>query len=718
MKKRYLASVLAAAMSVAVMTPSANIFANGKRTDPTGQQWYEISGGVNAGSAEIYIFDEIGYWGINATDFARDLKAQGDISNIDVHINSPGGNVFDGTAIYNLLKNHKANVTVYIDGLAASMASVIAMAGDRIVMPENALMMIHNPWGGAVGDADELRKMADVLDKIKSSLMTVYIARTGLSSEEVTALMDAETWYTGAEAMASGFSDEIAPAVDLAASSKWDLNRLGFARTPRQISAKVENSRGVAASPAPKNQQSKGKNMFKKVRDAQGNLVLAEVDENGNILNVIEVLEMAGKDDGSDDVLAAEKSRRTSVRAAFDGFEAHRDLLDTCLDNMECTVEDAQAKLLVALGKQETPTLGTAATSYTDETVSAKYRNDVVDSLSFRAGLIAAPQQNAMMGHTLFELARNALQRNNVSTMGLDKMGIVAAAFTHTSGDFGTLLENVAHKSMMKGYDEAEETFHLWTSKGSLSDFKIASRADLGTFPNLDAIPEGGEYKYATMNDTGETVQLATFGKLFSITRHAIINDDLSAFTRIPQKMGRAAPRTIGNLVYAILNNNPTMADGKALFHAGHNNLITPEAGITTESIAAMSTAMSKHKDGDAFLNIMAKYLLCGVERKHEALKALGSEYAVGGDDNKTTPNTVRNTLEVISDPRLSAMPWFTAADGNMHDTIEVSYLDGVETPHLEQQNGWNIDGVDFKVRLDAGVKALAHQGLNKNAGS
>lgn len=652
------------------------------------KSWFEIKAAAD-NSADIYIYDEIGYWGITAVDFAAQLKELGAVSTINLHINSPGGNVFDGIAIFNLLKNHKASVTAYVDGLAASMGSVIPMAADRIVMPENALMMIHNPWGGAVGEAEEMRKMADVLDKIKSSLMSVYINRTGKTEEEISAIMDAETWYTGAEAVAAGFADELAPSLEVAAS--FDYEKYGFTNGPKPEQNPATPEPKPAAVAAPQQPQIPEEKEMPTPQDKQPTAT---------------------------EVLAAEKTRRTEVRAAFEGFDAHRDLMDACLDDMECSVSDAQSKLLAALGKKETPTLGTAATSYTDETVAAKYRADVVDALSFRAGLIAAPQNNGMMGHTLYQLAHAALKRINYNMSGLDKMGIVAAAFTHTSDDFGKLLENVAYKSMMKGFDEAEETFQRWTSKGSLSDFKIASRVDTGVFPDLDVVPEGGEYKYATMNDTGETVQLATYGKMFSITRQAIINDDLSAFTRIPQKMGRAAPRTIGNLVYAILNNNPTMGDGKTLFHADHKNLITPAAGITTESVAAMATAMRKHKDGDAFLNVMAKYLLCGVEREHEAKKTLASEYSVGGDENKTTPNTVRNTLEVISDPRLAESPWFTAADPGMHDTIEVQYLDGVETPHLEQQNGWNVDGVEFKVRLDAGVKALAYQGLNKNAGA
>ncbi len=715
-----LAMLLAAGLGVPPMSASGNIFAGPRgAADPSGKSWYDIKA-AGSGTAEVFIYDEIGYWGITASDFARDLKALGDVSQINLHINSPGGNVFDGVAIYNLLKHHKASVTTHVDGLAASMASVIAMAGDRIVMPDNALMMIHNPWGGAVGDAAEMRKMADVLDKIKASLMTVYIARTGLSEADVTAIMDVETWYTGSEAVAAGFADETSGAVDLAASMRWDLGRLGFAQAPHQLHAQPQPPRGSAA-PSAKPSTPQGNSMkTKKMRDAQGNLVLAQVDDNGNIVNILEILEPAAP--AAPDaaaVLAAESARRSEIRGAFKGFEAdHRAELDACLDDTACTLANAQAKLLAALGANQTPVAKPNATTTTDTSVKAKYRTDVVAALSARINLAQPVAGNPMAGYTLFELARNALQMNGINAYGMSKMDIVAMAFTHTTDDFGNVLADVARRSMLRGYDEAPETFERWTSVGELSDFKAATRVDLGAFPDLSVVPEGAEYKSATVGDRGETVQLATYGRKFSISRQAIINDDLGAFTRIPQKMGGAARRTLGNLVYAVLSGNPNMSDGTALFHADHGNLGSA-AAISTASVDAQRVLMQKQKLGDAFLNISPSFLICAPEKQGLAIQTMSAEMEVGASAKaNTAPNYVRNLGEVIADARLSGNGWYLAANPAMYDTIEVQYLDGNQAPALEQQAGWDVDGVDFKVRLDAGVKALDFRGLGKNAGA
>jgi ATP-dependent Clp endopeptidase proteolytic subunit ClpP len=173
------------------------------------KKWFEIRAKAESLEAEILLFGEIGMWGITAKDFTNELKELGPRDRYIVRINSPGGDVFEGAAIYNALRRLKGDVEVHVDGLAASMASVIAMAGDKIVMGEASMMMIHNPWSFAIGEAEDMRKQADVLDKVKASILKAYTKRSGKSEEDVSALMDAETWLTAEEAVAEGFADEV-----------------------------------------------------------------------------------------------------------------------------------------------------------------------------------------------------------------------------------------------------------------------------------------------------------------------------------------------------------------------------------------------------------------------------------------------------------------------------------------------------------------------------
>jgi ATP-dependent Clp protease protease subunit len=202
------------------------------------RRWYDFR--AQARGAEIVIYDEIGAFGIPAKAFLDELKALGPVAELKVRINSPGGSVFDGVAIYNALKRHNATITAWIDGIAASIASVIAMAGDDVVMPENAMLMIHDPSGLVMGTAADMRTMAEALDRMKAGMVAAYRDKSGRDGAEIEALMQAETWLSAEEAVALGLADRVEQPVRMAAH--FDLSR--FRNTPPQLAA-------LAATPSP-----------------------------------------------------------------------------------------------------------------------------------------------------------------------------------------------------------------------------------------------------------------------------------------------------------------------------------------------------------------------------------------------------------------------------------------------------------------------------------
>jgi ATP-dependent Clp endopeptidase proteolytic subunit ClpP len=169
--------------------------------------WYEIKN-QDGPTATVRIYDEIGFWGVSAADFAAEIEhvTAGDI---EVQINSPGGEVFDGIAIFNALRAHPARVTTRVDGIAASAASVIVQAGDHRVMLDSAQLMIHEAWGMAIGPASDLREFADLLDKQSDVIANIYAARSGRDHAELREMMRVETWLTDAEAVAAGLADEV-----------------------------------------------------------------------------------------------------------------------------------------------------------------------------------------------------------------------------------------------------------------------------------------------------------------------------------------------------------------------------------------------------------------------------------------------------------------------------------------------------------------------------
>jgi ATP-dependent Clp endopeptidase proteolytic subunit ClpP len=209
------------------------------------KRWFEFR--ALAQGAEILIYDEIGAFGIPAKAFLDELQALLPRADLTLRINSPGGSVFDGVAIYNALQRHEGRVTVLVDGLAASIASMIAMAGDEVVMPANAMLMIHDPSGLVMGTAADMRSMAEALDKMKAGMVGAYRTKSGREHAEIEALMQAETWLTAEEAVELGLADRIDEPVRMAA--KFDLSR--FQNPPPQLAAAITDEQ-EADMPDPK----------------------------------------------------------------------------------------------------------------------------------------------------------------------------------------------------------------------------------------------------------------------------------------------------------------------------------------------------------------------------------------------------------------------------------------------------------------------------------
>lgn len=197
------------------------------------KRWYSFSAKKN-GVVEISIFDEIGFWGTTARDFKREFDEVKDAESIRVSLNSPGGRFFDGMAIYQMLSSVRDKVSVEVYGLAASIASVIALAGKSLTIARGSYFMIHNPFTLAVGGAKELRDTADILDKMQGDLANLYAGKTGMTTGEITALMDAETWYTADEAHESRFADDVSDYGEVAARVT-DLQPFNFSNTPQAL---------------------------------------------------------------------------------------------------------------------------------------------------------------------------------------------------------------------------------------------------------------------------------------------------------------------------------------------------------------------------------------------------------------------------------------------------------------------------------------------------
>lgn len=356
------------------------------------------------------------------------------------------------------------------------------------------------------------------------------------------------------------------------------------------------------------------------------------------------------------------------------------------------------------------------------EAESDKFRAAAQDAVLMAAGIPvadAAPGAQELRGYSMVEMARESLRRESGSTVNFgDNMELARAAINSTS-TFPAIMSNLANKSVMVGFNEAETTYQIWAGKGSNRDFKEAARVALSEAGTLELVPEGGQFQQDSFGEASARTKVATYGKLFSLTRQAIINDDLGLFSKIATKYGSAAKRLVNKMVYAQLTGNVKMQDNVALFDAKHGNVAGTGEALSVKAIAKAITAMRRQKGitGEATLNITPKYLVVPPELEMTAYQIVNSTAAVDGV-NSGVANPYKGRFIVVADAELTDPDaWYLVADATQHDTIEVTYLNGVETPRLETRQGFDVDGIEYKVAFDCGVSALDFRGVFKNAG-
>lgn len=665
-------------------------------------------------SAEILIYGEIGesWWSesVSAADFVREINAL-DVDAITVRINSIGGSCPDGIAIHNAIKRHKAHVTTIADGMALSIASLILCAGDTRQMAENAMLMVHAPWTFAMGNSVELRDLADQLDAWARAMSTSYAAATGeTAAKALTRLTDGKDhWFTAAEAKDAGFCGEVISAAPIAAMASADLSR--FRDVPERVLAQL------TTRPAAKAVTTEKSTMTDEEKKAAAAATAA--------------IEAARREGAK-----AETQRRADIAAQFKPFAKHEGMAEVeaaCVADAECTAEAAGKKILAQLAKGVTPVAG----HYRVETVEDERTKIVAacsQALMARGGVIdrdgkrvTMESANPWRGSTLVDLAKASLVRAGIRTDGMDKMQIVAAAFTQSTSDFPILLENTMNKSLQAGYAITPDTWSRWCKTGSVSDFRAHNRYRVSSLGNMPTVPEAAEFPYTAMPD-GEksSISVTTKGFIVAVTRQLVINDDLDALTGIPTAMGRAAKRTVEAAAYTSLALNaglgPSLTDGNPLFHnrgTGKNN-ITTGAAYSVVAIDADRVAMASMLDvgGNDFLDLRPAVALVPMGLGSTARIINADQYDPDAANKLQRTNISRGTFrDIVDTPRITGTRRYIFADPNQAPAMEVAFLDGNMEPFLDGEQGFDVDGSRWKVRLDFGVAGIDFRGAITNAG-
>ncbi len=420
------------------------------------------------------------------------------------------------------------------------------------------------------------------------------------------------------------------------------------------------------------------------------------------------------------EALATERKRVTEIKKMCRSVALDDEITEGMIER-GISVDDARKETLEALAKRTDKPVVTSRMDIETIRDETETRSELMsEAILHRAnpGSKLSDGARQYAGMTMVDVCRDILESSGTKTRGMDRMQIATRAFQGTS-DLTNVLANVANKSLRKAYDAAPRTFTSWARQATAADFKTISRVSLSDAPALTKVDANGEYTRGTVTDGKETYELATYGKIVGITRQAIINDDLSAFTRIPGMLAVAAANIESDIVYGILTANAALADSVALFHATHANLTGTGTVISVDSLTIGRKSIRIQKTPKlAPMNLAPRFLIVPA-----ALETVAWQFTAPPifPTAPSSANPFMGELVTVVEARLdaaSATAWYLAADTSQIDTVEYCYLEGQNGAYIETRQGFDVDGMEIKVRSDFAAKALDYRGLYKNVGS
>ncbi len=451
-------------------------------------------------------------------------------------------------------------------------------------------------------------------------------------------------------------------------------------------------------------------------------------------------------------VLVAEQTRVSTIRQLAATYGLAEDSVVSEQIVAGADVNAARRALLARLGEKSKPVPG--AVHVGADRNLATLGAGVVDAVMLRAGTKVdrvSERAREFEGMRLSGMARAFLNKIGVDTTGLSDAKVAQLSFNKMelmrrgvamlnlgTGDFPGLLGDAINKRLRVAFDETPSTWNQVFRRNTNPDFKTINVLQLSEAPGLIAVAPGGEYKNGVFNESRETYALQKFGRIIPLNWEAIINDDLSSFSRIPVAMGQAAKRLEDDVAWAVFLSNANLSDGGALFNntavttaGGHAN-VQSAAAISVASIGTMRTAMRKQVGlNGAVLNLEPRHLIVPTDYETDALQLINSQYDPAS--NKFQVANPFRTLSIVSEPRLSVgvtlnqgqpnqttiagstTRWYLAADTSAIDTVEVCFLESEPAPVVEEQDGFRIDAREFKVRHTVAAKAIDYRGLQRN---
>ncbi|WP_318438148.1 ClpP-like prohead protease/major capsid protein fusion protein [Photobacterium leiognathi] len=650
------------------------------------KSWFTLSNQGEDQAVKVWIHGDIGSYDIEAMDLIKALQSVG-TQDAEFRIQSYGGSVYEGLAMYNAIKAHKGKTIGVVDGLVASISSYFLMACDEIQMPENAKLMIHDPSIGAWGGENEIQSALTQLKNAKQTIADAYAERCGKSLEDVLQAMEKETWFTASQALEFGLIDTVIDAVDLSnclkSVSAADLQAKAFKHMPDDLLNQLVYP---PATPEP--------------------LIIQQSDPMPKPID----------NDALQNALKNENQRQSTIRALCATHKVSDALRDEMLNDLECSAEDCSLKILQYLGSisihGQEPNEEQAPTTLINTHIHVGNGNTIKDALQnaldARCGTEEIEKDNPYRLKTLLDMAEITIGKD--AKYCSNKNDLVARAFN--SGDFADIITESVRTVMR---DEAQVRAPLWrelANTENLPNFKETDLILINDAPDLMAVSEDGEYKAATIKGSGEKIQLASFGREIAFTRQAIINDEIALISKIPRKFMQSAYRLSDKLMFnAILSGK--MGDGESVFTLGGSN----KWGNFVKDIPGA--------DYQALIMALHKAFATATTSEGDALDLRG-EILLANPDHASFLEAVLNTAskpdsfnpaykkfpKVIETARLADINGAIALTGKTFDSVVMGFLDGTQDPWLETGDGWSSDGAKFRITYDVTSKVLDRRGI------
>ena len=668
------------------------------------KEYFKIQNKKSDERAKLYIYDQIGkdWWsdeGVSDKDVIGWL-AEADGKPLDVHINSVGGNVYEGIAICNALKNYENNVTIYIDGIAASIASVIACASDDVRINNGATLMIHGVSGGfwKHGTAEEIKDAADryiaAMDSCKESIIDIYESKTGMSRDDLSALMSTDSYLSAQEALDKGFCNEILnKKPDKTVENSLQNQMKSYPNKKMQAIVNRLFSIQNSAKPEPK---------------PQAEPIKPIVNQGANPMDP-EVL----KAQAIADFKAAENKRQTDIKAIFG--DKHPELMNQCLLDQECSPENAKDKLLDNLLNAPQPNNAQPVGGLHAQ-VTADQSDKKLQAISKawddkRDGKFDAT--NEMRGATMHTAISAIAAKHGVNTAGYTGQQLynLVAGDMQVTTDFSVLLSDSLNKSVLTGYNLASVVFRNFVKFGNFNDFRKHEVHMLGTIGDLPLKDkENDEYKQIKLPDSeAQDYAPEERGGIIMLSRKLIINNDLDNLETQARDTGMAGALTLEKLFFNYLFSNPQLKDKKALFHKDHGNLLAASAP-TEEALLLMQNLF----DGQTAPNSPDSYLALFADRVLGDRKVLGMIREL---ITKETGKEAKETIDMFAkdklffSQRMANKGVYFFADPNVAPVLEVGFLNGQQVPTLATEEHFDSGAMKWRLQLDCGIGAVNYRG-------